>query len=417
MRQIIKNRWLCCGCAAAAVFGALIFTIGTVDTFAIWGIKASSPDFADARGITTAIESHVMGKDPLVENPRDPLGRPFNYPRVWLELHRFGINQSHTTALAMTLIVAFLLGLLVFPLPDLGLPGCGLLMLAAFSPATVLGMERGNIDLLMFLLVALGIAGFSSGNLAIRRLGTACVLLGFVLKIFPVFALAMLGGEPRARLRQWAACVIVIVAVYVFMTWEDLLLIYRSTPKSTGVSYGMNVLWMELLEHGKILGFLARAMAWGGVCIAAILTWMGHRDGISTAGAIRSGDRPLVAFRAGAGIYGGTFLLGNNWDYRLIFLLFTLPLLVRLIRGARSLQRTLAVAVLASIFVSLWSISIYRTFGGLPFGSEACVLLDETANWVIFLGLGYLFGSTLSPAPDDSEFGKSSGCCLPPRSA
>ena len=31
-------------------------------------------------------------------------------------------------------------------------------------------------------------------------------------------------------------------------------------------------------------------------------------------------ERNLAAFRMGASIYVGTFLLGNNWDYRLAFL-------------------------------------------------------------------------------------------------
>jgi hypothetical protein len=36
-------------------------------------------------------------------------------------------------------------------------------------------------------------------------------------------------------------------------------------------------------------------------------------------------EKYLNMFRLSAGIYIGTFILGNNWDYRLMFLLFAIP--------------------------------------------------------------------------------------------
>ncbi len=47
------------------------------------------------------------------------------------------------------------------------------------------------------------------------------------------------------------------------------------------------------------------------------------------------------------------------------------------------------------IVVSCWHILIYHVIHTLPFGSPASVLLDEGANWTVFLGLSFLFGSTL----------------------
>ena len=36
----------------------------------------------------------------------------------------------------------------------------------------------------------------------------------------------------------------------------------------------------------------------------------------------------ILLFITGALIYSGTFLIGNNWDYRNTFLLLTIPLLI-----------------------------------------------------------------------------------------
>lgn len=94
------------------------------------------------------------------------------------------------------------------------------------------------------------------------------------------------------------------------------------------------------------------------------------------------------------GITSGTFVLGNNWDYRLIFLLFTFPYLSLAIRSADPWVARVSTAVLATALVSLWHIAIYHGGIHFPFGSEAGVLLDECSNWFTFLGPGFLLGQT-----------------------
>lgn len=39
--------------------------------------------------------------------------------------------------------------------------------------------------------------------------------------------------------------------------------------------------------------------------------------------------KELLAFRIGAGLFVGTFALGNNWDYRLVVLILTIPQLLQ----------------------------------------------------------------------------------------
>ena len=395
LTKITENRWLISWIVSAAIFGVMMLTLGTPKTFALWGINTTSPNFLDARGITSAIESYRLGKDPLVENPQDPLGRPLNYPRVWLGLSQLGVDQTHTALIGHGLICLFLLGLLVFPPPDLDWLGIGLMLPAAFSPAALLGMERGNIDLLMFFLTAIGIAGVAAGKPARRAMGIVSVMLGFILKLYPLFALAILIDESKRLFLRRIIWISVVAGLYVFLTRHDLVLIFQATPKATGLSYGVNVMWMELAEHSRNLGIVARLLAWITIGIAAGLIWVGHRRGLGELHGISIRNKSLIAFRAGAGVYGGTFLLGNNWDYRLIFLIFTFPLLADLIRGGSHYLRRIAAIIVIGSVISCWHITIYHVFHSLPFGSPACVILDELANWTVFLGLSFLFGITL----------------------
>ena len=393
--KVLGNRWLGVWWVAISIFGTMILTLGPTRTFACWGIDTTHPDFADIRGITSAMESHRLGFDPLVENSRDPFGRAFNYPRAWLGLSPLGLDQSHSTILGHCLIGLFLLGLLLFIPTDIDWSALGLLMPVAFSPAGILGMERGNIDVLMFFLVAVGIAGVAGEKLICKTLGVASVLLGFVFKLYPLFGLAMLLDAPHRRVLRRHLWIPLVAGLYLILIRHDLALIYQSTPKSTGLSYGMNVMWMELAEHGRNLGLAARLLALVGVGVAASLAWMGYRRAVADLPDIGMTKKSLVAFRAGAGIYLGTFLLGNNWDYRLIFLIFTLSLLAIFIRGGSKSQRRVAAIVAAGTLVSCWHITLYHVFHALPLGSPACVLLDECANWTVFLRLSFLFGNTI----------------------
>ena len=103
----------------------------------------------------------------------------------------------------------------------------------------------------------------------------------------------------------------------------------------------------------------------------------------------------IDAFRAGAAIYLGTFLLGNNWDYRLIFLILAIPQLVAWARDSACAVRRAARVVLAAILVSLWHLMFVRIFCRLPHGYLLSTLIDGLAGWTAFAGLTYILCRSL----------------------
>jgi hypothetical protein len=82
----------------------------------------------------------------------------------------------------------------------------------------------------------------------------------------------------------------------------------------------------------------------------------------------------LDSFRAGASIYVAAFALGSNWDYRLIFLLFTLPQLFAWVK-TRSPWGCLSAAALGVMVIALWTSSL----------SGRVAALDEFGNWLLFI--------------------------------
>ena len=90
-----------------------------------------------------------------------------------------------------------------------------------------------------------------------------------------------------------------------------------------------------------------------------------------------------TAFLFGAGIYCGSFLLGTNFIYRLMFLLLCLPQLRQWAEGTLAGdRRTVASArvLVGTILFALW-------MNGSPNGHTTFMLVPQLTNWLNFFGL------------------------------
>ncbi len=127
--------------------------------WAFWKFPTLLPHFGDVRNLTGGAESIALGYDPLYFNPQDPWGRPLNQPRfVQYILAALKLNQGQTTLIGILFIVLFFLGVFI-SLPPISNVTAITLALVIFSPAVMLGIERGNHDLFVF---------FSGGDRLIR---------------------------------------------------------------------------------------------------------------------------------------------------------------------------------------------------------------------------------------------------------
>jgi hypothetical protein len=89
----------------------------------------------------------------------------------------------------------------------------------------------------------------------------------------------------------------------------------------------------------------------------------------------------------GAFVYLGTFTIANNFDYRLVFLLLTLPQLTEWVRMPRHRLSTLAAAALVGILLLLWVGSL----------SEWLDLWDEIVSWGVAALLIAVVAATTDP--------------------
>lgn len=377
-------------------FGGLVVLSliqGRAATWRLWQIAASDPVFMDARVITAGAVAHRAGLDPLVENPADSEQRPLNYPRIWQGLYALGVDEHDGFVIGLVAVGGFLAGLLLFVNRLPNPPGWWLLV-GVFSPVVMLGIDRGNIDLPLFGLLAAAIV-------AARRapaVATACIWLAFVLKLYPLAGIVALLERRRDAAFRLLGLTAAFVVLYLVYSYGDLGLISRATPRGTWLSYGRNVLWMELEFHHPLFSLPLRRISW------LMLLAMGAWAGIGAVRRARSPSAPLLpeapaverdAFRVGAACFTGTFLLGNNFDYRLVFLLFAVPLLVRWSR-ANGAPLTRVARVGLGMVTALWWWPYLEL---LQPASESLRLLTmvcgELISWTAFATLLRLLAESL----------------------
>jgi hypothetical protein len=88
-----------------------------------------------------------------------------------------------------------------------------------------------------------------------------------------------------------------------------------------------------------------------------------------------------TAFLFGSGIYCGTFLLGTNFIYRLMFLLLCLPQLSDWQRKESAVdERKIELGLFATVLSVLW-------LNGGPNGHTTFLLVPHLINWLLFFGL------------------------------
>lgn len=370
-----------------ALLGTLLATIGWDRTWRVWNVQVAVQPFLDSQVITAGAASWGDGHDPLRFNPHDIGHRPMNYPRVWHVLFVLGLRPEHAEALGWTLAALLLVGVwLAFP--RLNWAEAGMVGLAVFSPAVLLGVERGNTDLAVFFVLAVA--------LAVPRAAwnTGWIAVAFALKLFPLAAGVLLCGRPRRDALIGGGILAGFAVIYGALNFADLRLISAGTPRDTWLSYGLNVLPMRLARVSALASQVSLVAAWAG---AVVVIWTAGRAWLRRARADESVEEQgavLDAFRVGAACYVGTFLLGNNFIYRLVFVVLVVPQLWRWMRKGGAEQVWAGVGLVAAMG-SLWVLGFDRESWVVRRDEWMWFSIGQAFNWVLFGSVSYLLISSL----------------------
>src|SRR5215472_7506590 len=216
-----------------AVFTAFSYAHGSAPWTTV-GVNAYKTKFEDMQSVTSSWDCTRRGIQAFPNNPCDPQGRPANYPRMWTHFGVIGLGLGDTVPLGIALGVIFYIAALLVPGRLSSREGV-LYAALLLSPATLLGVERGNVDLFMFALIALGVGVVRRSSWA----GAAPIVFAAVLKLFPAFGLAVL----VRRRKRWAALVasVVVLGVYAVATLDDIRTLRHAIPRVIQNSYSAGV--------------------------------------------------------------------------------------------------------------------------------------------------------------------------------
>jgi hypothetical protein len=290
---------------------------------------------------------------------------PYNYPGSWARiLALFRVTEEQTVSIGLVLIALFAIayGLLtyLFRINNISNSSIIIIFLTSFSPATFLAIERANIDLFVFFIVVVAIY-FKSVN---KNLITAYLIaIASILKIYPLGALLIFFIELPKRIKPlFVSIFIVLIGLMSYVS--EFKYIYARTPTTHPYSYGVSVI--PLLISNKleieISAFSSRIVGIA-LVLFLILLVIGIKkvvipirykiDWQNTIKKVYEDQITLSLMVMGTGVFAFSYMLGSNWEYRIIFLNITIIGLLRASYFPKNIQVTLISLCLIVVFNSV----------------------------------------------------------------
>ena len=191
----------CWSIALAVIWATYVLFIAWTG---FWGYLAVShlvPNFADLYGVLSASDCRILGYDVFKQNPCDPWGRPHDYGGVWLLLGQIGLGRADVLWMGIAINVVFMLLVTALLRPRNVIEFFASLLLVC-SPVVLLGMERANVDLIIFALIYFSAFLVARRDASSHALGIFVAYAATLLKLYPAAAMITIPllAEGRRRL-------------------------------------------------------------------------------------------------------------------------------------------------------------------------------------------------------------------------
>jgi hypothetical protein len=330
------------------------------------GIRPFRYPFLDLQVILAGVDCWQHHIDVYVYNPCDVLGRAYDYSPLWL---RFSILSGNewTNPLGLCLVISFFLALAVLPAPR-SVKELVPRLVATLSPVTTFAVERGNSDLLMFVMAtAAGVLLLEP--LRRRVLAYAMIVIAGLLKIYPLVLMALtLRERPRVFLWVNGAAAAVVLATY-YNFYAEVVKMMSNIMGGAAFSdqFGAYILpdliarMAGMATHPRLFG-LVKVSTFAALFLAMVahllhvVRWRGFRIALA-----RLPGPEKIFLLVGAALIGGCFFAGSNIGYRGIHLLFAVPGLLAMARTEGDMNvRRLAAQECVLVVALTWALFFTR---------------------------------------------------------
>ena len=308
----------------------------------------SVPYFVDLRILLCGIEAMRIGFDPYEYICFGGIAY-YNYPRSWYLFTYFPFMKLENLFFIGFSLIGFFYCSIIFFIGKITFRDSLIYILVLCSPAVLLGLERGNSDLIVFIFCLVA----TSKNF---RFNFILITLVTLLKIYPLGAiLSFINKDVKAKyLLRYLLSFAILIIIYVFYNYNDLLTVSIKTPRPFWEhSYGLAALPLMVFKYIGYYKTLIFMIFIGLNLIFSVL--MFRKLWIYVNGLPISQSSHGQSYLVGSAIFVVSFLIGSNWEYRLVFLILTIP---QLLIWFRLRQALLSKIVLFLLLITFWQSAI-----------------------------------------------------------
>ena len=328
-------------------------------------LESIPPGFIDLDAIISSAECYKLNFNPYIDR-NDICKWDYNYPLIWLDVvNFFNISKSHVPIIGISLIVIFLIlfiGILTINSKNEFI----LYFFYLISPGVLFLLERSNCDLIIFLIIMLVFFYLRKKINPGTYNYIICVTIIFLsfLKIYPVFLLPIiffLNNTLKNKILLFATSSSILFS-YFFLIRKQLNLISLNSHYPSELAFGRNVWLQEFLTQNelKIVSLLPFITLFFIVAfIYKKKTILNHFINDINVKSIEG-----TLFTSSLLLYLGIFLIGNHYDFRLIFLSLSFPQISILYHSNIKYKKIIFLFIVSFIFISLASF-LHR--GIIPF--------------------------------------------------
>jgi hypothetical protein len=233
----------------------------------------------------------------------------FNYPRLWILVSSFlELKNNFNLYIFFSIQIFAYIGIFFYLIKKFN---SFFFLYLFFSGSSLLLIERGNIDLIIFII------SFLVLNINYNILIIFLYLLAVLLKLFPFFGI--LGIFNKLKNFKVNFFILIFSLSYFFISYRDIFSISNNTPKTGDMSYGLLAVKLNLLKKLN-LDFNYFYILLTVLFIVLIVYFIFRKYFLQD-----TDVRYKSSFLFGSLIYLATFVINTHFDYRLVFLFFIIP--------------------------------------------------------------------------------------------
>ncbi len=261
-----------------------------------------------------------------------PLGNAniSTHPEIWLKIvHFLNLNNSVVyNIFILTILTIYFFSLIKIYSNSISLKSKIFFFIFFLSTTNFILLERFATDIFIFILI------FFILNFNNKIIKGFLIFIGILLKYYPIF-LTSIFLKNKKYLFFFSSFFI----LFVFFIYLDQLKLVNNNILEVAliVAYGVRSITKAIYHLSIEYNFLINESNYSFFKNVTILIFIIYSLLLIFLGFLRPqkfeislNDQLSNYFIAGSSIYIGTFIFGSNFDYRLIFLIFTIPYLMSL---------------------------------------------------------------------------------------